>query len=71
MDLKNISRRVAACAARIPTSKRTPKLCIVFSGDPNAEKNRRAAEAVGDPILNVTLLEPTDADEFAALNPNP
>jgi hypothetical protein len=57
MDLRTISRRVAACAARIPTTKRTPKLCIVMAGDPDGDRKCHEAEAAGDPVLHVTLFD--------------
>jgi len=71
LSLHQLRTRLAALVAKLPRTGRVPRLAIIVAGDPDAEKKRGAAEAAGDPILNVTLFEPTDANEFAALKPNP
>ena len=62
MDLKSLRQRLTALAAKVPASRRVPRLCIVTNNDPECERVARMAEAerLGDPILDVTLFEPTD-----------
>ena len=62
MPLSSIRQRLAALAERMPKSLRVPRLCIVTNNDPECERVARMAEAerLDDPILDVTLFEPTD-----------
>jgi hypothetical protein len=71
MNLRTISRKIAALAERVPVPRRVPRLCIVTNNDPECDRVARMADAerLGDPILDVTLFEPTDTDESTALNP--
>ena len=59
MGIQNLAIRIRALAARVPTNKRTPKLCVVTSGDSTDIREARIAEAerVGDPILEVEFFE--------------
>jgi len=55
MNLASLRARLASLAARVPKAGRVPRLAIILDGDPNADEKRRAAEAVGDPVLDITL----------------
>jgi hypothetical protein len=66
MNMRTIKTRLAAAAARMPTDKRQPRVCVVTSADDPAECEARIAEAeqLGDPIIEVTLFEtPTESGE--------
>ena len=54
-SLHSIRARLTALAVRVPKAGRVPRLAIILDGDPNADERRRAAEAVGDPVLEITL----------------
>jgi hypothetical protein len=57
VNLATISRRIAALAARVPTSVRVPRLALIMAGDPDGDRKCHEAEAVGDPILRVELFD--------------
>ena len=53
--LHSLRARLEALAVKVPKAVRVPRLAIILDGDPNADERRRAAEAVGDPVLEITL----------------
>ena len=54
-SLHSIRARLTALAGHLPKAVHVPRLAIILDGDPNADERRRAAEAVGDPLLEITL----------------
>jgi hypothetical protein len=63
MDLRTIRQRLAALAARVPSTVRAPRLCIVMADDPDGDRRCHEAEAAGNPVLRVELFNFSDQQE--------
>ncbi|MGB8296938.1 MAG: hypothetical protein WCG85_16025 [Polyangia bacterium] len=55
VSLHQIRARLATLAQKLPKATRIPRLIVILDDDPSGEEERRAAEAVGDPVLHVAL----------------
>ena len=62
MNIRSLVTRIRALAAKVPTNKHAPRLCVVTSDDPAdvREAKLATAERTGDLILDVELYEPSE-----------
>jgi hypothetical protein len=70
MTLYSLRQRLAALAARVPSTVRVPRLCVVMVGDPDGDRKCHEAAIAGNPVLRVELFNSNDQQEQTCLNSN-